>query len=214
MSTRRRAYGGGPSVADQAASKQRTGRRPGSPDTRAAVLEAAKNEFATRGFDRATMRGIAAAAGVDAALVHHYYGSKDDLFLAALEIPFDPRTVIPALAEVGMDQLGNGIAATFVTLWDVEDNRLPLVAMLRAAMTNEDTATLLRNGLARLVLDTLSQVLDVPDGRMRAQLVASQLLGLALTRYLLALEPLASMPPADVVAAIGPTLQRYVDGCP
>ncbi len=201
-------------MAEPAAPKQRTGRRPGSPDTRAAVLGAAKSEFATKGFDRATMRGIAAVAGVDAALVHHYFGSKDDLFLVALEIPFDPRSVIPALAEAGMDGLGDRIATTFVTLWDVEANRLPLVAMLRAAMTNDDTATLLRNGLVRLVLDTVSQVLDVPDARIRAQLVASQLLGLALARYLLALEPLASMPPADVVAAIGPTLQRYIDGCP
>lgn len=214
MSRRRPAYNVGDSVADQAASKRRTGRRPGSPDTRAAVLTAAKNEFATKGFDRATMRGIASVAGVDAALVHHYFGSKDDLFLAALEIPFDPRAVIPALAEDGVDELGYRIAATFVTLWDVEENRLPLVAMFRAAMTNEETSTLLRNGLARLVLDAMSQVLDVPDGRMRAQLVASQLLGLALTRYVLTLEPLASMPPADVVAAIGPTLQRYLDGCP
>ncbi len=205
-------YDAGVSVADQAASKQRTGRRRGSPDTRAAVLKAAKNEFATKGFDRATMRGIAAVAGVDAALVHHYFGSKDDLFLAAMEIPFDPRAVIPALAEDGVDDLGHRIATTFVTLWDVEENRLPLVAMFRAAMTNEETSTLLRNGLARLVLDTMSQVLDVPDGRMRAQLVVSQLLGLALVRYVLALEPLASMPPADVVAAVGPTLQRYLDG--
>jgi AcrR family transcriptional regulator len=176
------------------------------------VLTAARNEFATKGFDRTTMRGIASVAGVDAALVHHYFGSKDDLFLAALEIPFDPRVVIPALAADGVPGLGHRIATTFVTMWDVEENRLPLVAMFRAAMTNEETSTLLRNGLARLVLDTMSEVIDVPDGRMRAQLVASQLLGLALTRYVLALEPLASMPPADVVAVIGPTLQRYLDG--
>lgn len=212
MSRLRPAYDVGVSVADQTASKQRTGRRPGSPDTRAAVLTAARNEFATKGFDRTTMRGIASVAGVDAALVHHYFGAKDDLFLAALEIPFDPRVVIPALAADGVAGLGHRIATTFVTMWDVEENRLPLVAMFRAAMTNEETSTLLRNGLARLVLDTMSQVIGAPDGRMRAQLVASQLLGLALTRYVLALEPLASMPPADVVAVIGPTLQRYLDG--
>ncbi|MEJ7689866.1 MAG: TetR family transcriptional regulator [Nocardioidaceae bacterium] len=196
----------------QPGSKPRAGRRPGSPDTRAAVLEAAKASFADKGFDRTTIRGIATAAGVDAALIHHYFGSKDDLFLAALEIPFDPRLVIPELARGGVDGLGTRIAETFVGVWDVETNRLPLIAMFRTAMTNDDAATLLRNGLARLVLDTLAQVLDVPDIALRAQLVASQLLGLALARYLLRLEPLASLPAADVVAAVGPTLQRYLDG--
>ena len=192
--------------------KPRAGRRPGSPDTRAAVLDAAKSSFADKGFDRTTIRGIATAAGVDAALIHHYFGSKDDLFLAALEIPFDPRQVIPELARGGVDGLGNRIAETFVGLWDVEANRMPLIAMFRTAMTNDDAATLLRNGMARIVLDAIAQVLDVPDVAVRAQLVASQLLGLALTRYLLRFEPLASLPAADVVAAIGPTLQRYLDG--
>ncbi|MBA2698883.1 MAG: TetR/AcrR family transcriptional regulator [Nocardioidaceae bacterium] len=192
--------------------KPRAGRRPGRPDTRAAVLAAAKASFAQKGFDRTTIRGIATAAGVDAALIHHYFGSKDDLFLAALEIPFDPRQVIPELARSGVDGLGTRIAETFVGIWDVEANRLPLVAMFRTAMTNDDAATLLRNGMARLVLDTVAQVLDVPDAAVRAQLVASQLLGLALARYLLRLEPLASLPAAEVVAAIGPTLQRYLDG--
>ncbi len=158
------------------------------------------------------MRGVAAAAGVDAALVHHYFGSKDDLFLAALAIPFDPRTVIPQLAADGIEQLGHRIASTFFTVWDVEENRLPLLAMFRAAMTNEETETLLRNGMARLVLDTVAQVLDVPDVRLRSQLVASQLWGLALIRYVLALEPLASAATADLVAFVGPTLQRYLEG--
>ncbi len=176
------------------------------------MLTAAKAEFAGKGFDRTTIRGIAAAAGVDAALVHHYFGSKDDLFLAALEIPIDPRTLIPELALEGIGGMGMRIATRFLVVWDVEGNRLPMVAMLRASMSNEDAGTLLRNGMARLVLDTISGVLDVPDGQLRAQLVASQLLGLALTRYVLVLEPLASTPADEVAAAVGPTLQRYLDG--
>lgn len=176
------------------------------------MLAAAKAEFAGKGFDRTTIRGIATAAGVDASLIHHYFGSKDDLFLAALEIPIDPRTLIPELARDGVDGLGLRIATQFLAVWDVTDNRLPMVAMLRTSMSNEDASTLLRNGMARLVLDALADVLDVTDGELRAQLVASQLLGLALTRYVLVLEPLASAPADEVAAVIGPTLQRYLDG--
>ncbi len=199
-------------MADPTSAKVRSGRRPGSPDTRAVVLAAAKSEFAVKGFDRTTIRGIASVAGVDAALVHHYFGSKDDLFLAAMQIPFDPREVIPRLAADSVDHLGEGLATLFLDVWEVEENRLPLLAMFRAAMSNEEAATLLRDGMARIVLGALSQLLDVPDAQLRAQLVASQLLGLALARYVLALEPLASTPAADVIAAIGPNLQRYIDG--
>ncbi len=176
------------------------------------MLAAARAEFAGKGFDRTTIRGIAKIAGVDASLVHHYFGSKDDLFLAALEIPIDPRTLIPELARDGVDGLGMRIAATFLGVWDVETNRLPMVALLRTSMSSDDASSLLRNGMARLVFDAISGVLDVPDGELRAQLVGSQLLGLAVTRYVLALEPLASTPQHVVAAAIGPTLQRYLDG--
>ena len=190
----------------------RAGRRPGSPDTRGAVLTAAKAEFADKGYDRTTMRGVAGAAGVDPALVHHYFGSKEDLFLAALEIPVDPRAIIPALARDGVEGLGGRIATTFIGVWDVEEQRMPLVALLRASATSEQAAELLREGLVRLVLDTITEVLDVPDGRLRAQLVASQLLGLAMARYVLGFEPLASAPAEQVAAAVGRTLQAYIDG--
>jgi AcrR family transcriptional regulator len=194
------------------ASGLRTGRRPGRPDTRALILAAAKSEFADKGFDRATVRGIARVAAVDPALVHHYFGTKDDLLLAALEVPFDPREVIPALAEPGPAGLGERIARTFVSIWDVEEQRRPFVALLKTAMSSEAAADLLRGGLARMVLSTIAGAIDADDAPLRAELVATQLIGLAMARYIVRLEPLASADPEVVVAHIAPTLQRYIDG--
>ncbi len=192
--------------------KPRPGRRPGRPDTKALVLQAAKAEFAEKGFDRATLRGIALTAGVDAALVHHYFGSKDDLLLAALEVPFDPREVIPALTAAGIDGLGERIARQFVSIWDTEEMQVPLVALVRSSLTSEAAAGQLRDGLVRLVMAPIAAVIDTDDALLRAQFVASQLLGLAVARYVLRLEPLASTPPDPVIASIGATLQRYLDG--
>lgn len=190
----------------------RAGRRPGRPDTRALILQAAKTEFAGKGFDRATVRSIASTAGVDAALVHHYFGSKDDLLLAALEVPFDPREVLPQLAEGGTDGLGLRIAQRFVSIWDTEELRLPLVALIRTSLSSEAATAVLRDGLVRMILQPISAAIDTPDALLRAQFVASQLLGMALARYVLRLEPLASAPAEAVAATLGTTLQRYVDG--
>jgi AcrR family transcriptional regulator len=189
----------------------RPGRRPGNPDTRATILAAAEAQFAASGFDRVSMRGIAKAAGVDPALVHHYFGSKADVLLATLDVPFDPREVIPALTHDGAAELGSRIATRFVAIWDDADNQARLVAVLRASLSSEAAAGLLRDGLIRMILTPIREAIDAPDAMLRAQLVASQLLGLAMTRYVMRLEPLASASAADVVARIGPTLQRYID---
>ncbi|MEP6665890.1 MAG: TetR family transcriptional regulator [Nocardioidaceae bacterium] len=192
--------------------RSRAGRRPGSTDTRAVILAAAKAEFAANGFDKTSMRGIARAAQVDPALVHHYFGSKDDLLLASLEAPFDPRQVIGALAEPGPEGLGTRIATTFLNIWDDEEQRLPLVALVKSAMTTETAADLLRNGIVRMVLVSISSAIDAEDAELRAQLVASHLLGLVMTRYVLELEPLASTPVDVLAERLAPTLQRYIDG--
>jgi AcrR family transcriptional regulator len=156
------------------------------------------------------MRAVAAAAGVDPALVHHYFGAKEDLFLAALEFPFDPRVVIPAIIGDGPEGLGERIATTFLTIWDDPDKQLPLLALLRSAVSTESGADLMRTGIAGMILDPIVEALELPDGVERAQLVVSQLLGLAVVRYALAFEPLASMPAPDVVRLVAPNLQRYL----
>ena len=187
------------------------GRRPGGPDTRGDILAAARASFADKGFSGTTIRAVAGEAGVDPALVHHYFGSKDDLFLAALEIPVDPRTLMPPVFEPGLGGAGERLVRLFLTVWDSPEARLPLLALVRSGLAAE-TPELLRQGLLPLVLQPLLAALPPEEGPRRVQLVASQLIGLVVTRYLLALEPLASMPLEDVVGAVAPTVQRYLDG--
>ncbi len=188
------------------------GRRRGGPDTRGQILETARRSFADKGFGATTIRAVAAGAGVDPALVHHYFGSKDDLFLAALQIPVDPRRLVPAVLEPGVEGAGERLLRLFLSVWDDPGTRLPLLALVRASLAEEGPETLLRQGLMRMVFAPLRAALPREEADRRVQLVASQLIGLVLTRYLLAIEPLASMPPEDVVAWVAPTVQRYLDG--
>jgi AcrR family transcriptional regulator len=187
------------------------GRRPGGPDTRGQILAAARKSFADKGFAGTTIRAVAGEAGVDPALVHHYFGSKDDLFLAALEIPVDPRALVPQVFEAGLDGAGERLLRLFLKVWDDPRTRLPLVALVRASLGQDAPESLLQQGILRMVLDPLRAVLPAGEADRRMQLVVSQMSGLVVTRYLLALDPLASMPADDVVAWVAPTLQRYLD---
>lgn len=187
------------------------GRRPGGPDTRGQILDAARESFAGKGFGPTTIRAVAARAGVDPALVHHYFGSKDDLFLAALEIRVDPRDIVPAVFRDGLDGAGERLLRVFLSVWDDPEVRLPLIALVRTSMASEPASSLLHEGMLRLVFTPLQQVLP-DDAERRAQLVATQMVGLVVCRYVLALEPLASMSADEVVGWVAPSLQRYFDG--
>ncbi len=188
------------------------GRRPGGPDTRGQILGAAREAFAHKGFGGTTIRGVAAAAGVDASLVHHYFGSKDDLFIAALEMPADPRSVVPMVFADGVDGAGERLLRVFLSVWEDPEARLPLVALVRTSLGEAGPVNLLREGVLRMVFGSLREVLTGDDAEERVQLVATQLIGLVVGRYVLRLEPLASMDPEDVVAWVAPTVQRYLDG--
>ena len=187
------------------------GRRRGSPDTRSAILAAARSSFAQHGFAGTTIRAVAASAGVDAALVHHYFGTKDDLFLAALEMPVDPREVLAPVVALGPDGAGERLLRTFLSVWDDPALQPGLVALVRSLMA-DDGAGLVRDGFIPVVVGPVlaGLVPDRPD--LRIPLVASQVIGLILGRYVLELPPLAQMPAEDVVARVGPTLQRYLTG--
>lgn len=187
------------------------GRRPGAPDTRGQILEAAREAFAEKGFGRTTIRGIAAEAGVDPALVHHYFGNKDDLFLAALEIRVDPRDIVPSVFAQGVHGAGERLLRVFLSVWDDPESRLPMVALVRTSLARESANTLLHEGMLRLIFAPLIEVLP-DDAHRRSQLVATQMMGLIIGRYILRLEPLASMAPEEVVAWVAPTIQRYFDG--
>lgn len=192
---------------------RRTGRRPGNPDTREAILAAARDAFAERGFDATGIRTVAAAAGVDPALVHHYFGAKEDLFRAALAFPVDPARLLPTVLAGGPEGIGERLVRTFLEVWDSPVGAAG-VALLRSAVSNEWTARLLREFLVTQVLRRVLDHLEVDPAELplRGGLVATQLAGLALTRYVLRLEPIAGAEPATLVAAAGPTVQRYLTG--
>lgn len=177
------------------------------------MLGAAREAFAERGFDGATIRGIAAAAGVDPALVHHYFGTKDALFLAAIEAPADPADLLPEVLAGGPDRLGESLVRVLLRVWDGPAQAAGL-ALLRSAVRNEWTARLLREFLVARVLRGVVGSLDLPpeERRARGALVAAQLSGVLFTRYVLRLEPVASASPESLVAAVGPAVQRYLTG--
>jgi AcrR family transcriptional regulator len=174
--------------------------------TRAAILAAARERFAADGYERATIRAIAAAAGIDPSMVIRYYGSKEGLFAAAAE--FELR--LPDPRGVPEGEFGGRLAEFFLQRWEDDDS---LQALLRVGATNEIAAGRLR----QIFADQLAPVvaLAAPPGAdvaSRAGLVASQMLGIALTRYVLRLPPIAAMPRAELVRWLGPTVQRYLTG--
>ncbi|MCW2853501.1 MAG: transcriptional regulator, TetR family [Nocardioides sp.] len=193
------------------AAAPRRGRRPGAPDTRATILAAAREAFAASGFARTSVRSVAAAAGVDAALVHHYFGTKADLFVAALDLRVDPRQAVLPVIEGGPDGVGERLMRLFLSVWDDPETRLPLLALLRG-VGEPRSQQLVRDGFLRLVLQPVGDALGVDQPARRMSHVASQLLGLVLIRYLLEIEPLASLPAEQVVATYAPVLQGYLTG--
>ncbi|MGY1733053.1 TetR family transcriptional regulator [Geodermatophilus sp. SYSU D01045] len=177
------------------------------------MLAAARAAFAERGFDATSIRAVATAAGVDPALVHHYFGTKDKLFLAAIEAPADPEAFLPEVLAAGPEHLGENVVRMLLRVWD-GPMRPAGLALVRSAVGNEWTARLLREFLVSQVLRRVLGALDLPpaEGEARGALVASQLVGVVMTRYVLRVEPLASAPAEELVAAVGPTLQRYLTG--
>jgi AcrR family transcriptional regulator len=191
---------------------KRPGRRPGDNVTRAAILAAARAQFAERGFDAASVRAIARAADVDPALVLHYFGSKAALFAAALEIPFEAEEVVERIVKGPRAQLGRRLARFFLSIWDDPDRREALMAMLRAATTSRDAAELLRERIGERVLRPVGEHLGGPDAPLRMSLCAAHLVGIGITRYIVHIEPIASLDADEVAELVAPALQRYMTG--
>ena len=188
----------------------RTGRRPGSADTRGRILAAARASFGERGFEGATIRDVAGRAEVDPALVHHYFGSKQQLFVAAMEFPPEIQTAIPELLAGPRDDLGQRIVRFILGLWDGPSVRPLLTGLLRSATTDPVAAAMLRRLLTEGPFLALATAIDRPDADLRAVLVGTQLIGLAMARYVVAMEPIASAPADELARAVGPTIQRYL----
>jgi AcrR family transcriptional regulator len=193
-----------------------TGRRPGSADTRGQILDAARAAFGERGFDGATMRDIAARAGVDPALVHHYYGTKQQLFMAAMQFPIDFPAVM-AMAMAGPPELvGENVVRAVLGAWESPATAPLILGIVRSATTDPIAAGMLQQFLTSGPLHEIGSVLEQPDVQLRAVLAGSHLIGLAMARYVIKIEPLASANIETIVRMVGPTIQRYLlgDGTP
>ena len=189
----------------------RRGRRPGRPDTKAAILAAARESFAAAGFGGTTIRAIATDAGVDAALVHHYFGSKDDLFVAALALPVDPREVIGAAVAGPAEEAAEKLIRTFLSVWDDPGFQPALLATVRRIL-EPGGDKLIREGFLPVVLIPVGEQLGLDRPELRMPLVASQVIGLILARYVVRVEPIASLDAERLVAIYAPTIQRYLTG--
>ncbi|MCX5212529.1 TetR family transcriptional regulator [Kitasatospora sp. NBC_00240] len=201
-----------PDQPDAPTPRKRTGRRPGGADTRRTVLEAARAEFAVRGYEKASMRAIGRAAGVDAALLHHYFGSKDRLFMAALEFPVQPKAAVAQLLEGDRAVLGERVAQFVLTLWEQPGVLDRLMALVRAAATTEQVARLMREFVQEELVARIAAELQVEQPELRAELMFSQIVGLAMARYVIGVEPLASATRAELVPLLAPTFQGYLGG--
>ncbi|MER5648214.1 TetR family transcriptional regulator [Streptosporangium sp. NPDC002524] len=212
------APGNGPASENEAASgngagpvaeaRRRPGRRPGSADTRGQILAAARETFAEKGFDKATIRGIARQAGVDPALVHHYFSGKEGMFVEAMNLPITPDIVLSAITSVPREEAAERLVRLILTIVAEEGARQPLLALIRTAMTNEQMVVTIREFMTGALLGRVAEALDVPPIRMEAAF--AQMFGVVLVRYVLKLEPLASAGFEDLVKLLTPTIQGYI----
>jgi AcrR family transcriptional regulator len=203
------------------------GRRPGGVDTRAAILDAARGEFADLGYDTTSMRAIARRAEVDPALVHHYFGGKAQLFAAVMDIPVDPAVLVARIVEGPREQVGEALVRTFLAVWDSPEGRPRFQALIRSAVTHQEATRMLREFLTREIFGRVMKGLASADGRdddhergrggaatadleLRAGLAASQMVGLALMRYIVEFPAVVDASHDDLARLVGPTIQRYL----
>ncbi|MES4889159.1 TetR family transcriptional regulator [Streptomyces sp. NPDC096012] len=192
---------------------RRRGRPPRteSAGTRDRILAAAREEFSERGYEKTSVRGIAKGAGVDSALVHHYFGTKEQVFEAAVEVAFAPALNAPnTLADGPLDGVGERLTRFVFGVWDNPTTRAPLLAILRSAVNNETAAAVFRRLVASQLLRRIAAQLDLPDAELRAELAAAQLVGTAMMRYVIKLEPLASADLEQIIARVAPVVQGHL----
>lgn len=192
------------------ATARRRGRPRGETDTRERIISAAVDAFGEHGYDGATIRAIATRAGVDSALVHHYFGTKADLFAAAMDVPMRPDIAVPEILAGPRDEVGERIVGYVLEAFEQPEVRRRGVGLLRAAVGSKLTTPVLAGFLSRELLGRIARGIDADDAPLRATLVASQIAGLLMTRYVMKLAPIADAGVEDLIARIGPTVQRYL----
>jgi AcrR family transcriptional regulator len=188
-------------------------RGPGRPadggDRRTAILDAARTQFADRGYSGASVRGIARDAGVDPALVHHYFGTKEQVFVAAMELPFDPAERLPAVLAGDRDGIGERLVRLFLAVWEQPGFRAPMLGLLRSAMTGEQGAVMLREFVGTALLGRVAAEVGQTDP-LRVQAAAAQMIGVVMLRHVVGVPPLATADVEDVIALVAPAVQRYL----
>jgi AcrR family transcriptional regulator len=200
-------------VSDDTARKRGRPPRTESADTRDRILAAAREEFSERGYEKTSVRGIAKAAGVDSALVHHYFGTKEQVFEAAVEIAAAPALNAPDLVADGpLDGVGERLTRYIFGVWENPATRMPLLAIVRSAVNNETAAAVFRRLVATQLLRRIAGQLDAPDAELRAELAAAQLVGTAMLRYVIKVEPLASADVEQIIARVAPVVQGHLSG--
>jgi AcrR family transcriptional regulator len=191
---------------------RRPGRRPGANETRDAILAAARDAFAAHGYEKATIRGIAREAGVDPALVHHFYGSKEDVFRAAVGNVLAP--IAEAMAGIGRGAdpriSSQRLARVLVGLWEREPTKGALVGAVRAAVTSETAAELLRGIVQEHAIAAVAASTNQPDAELRANLIGATMVGITVARQVLALEPIASLSEDALVDVLAGTIEHYL----
>jgi AcrR family transcriptional regulator len=183
----------------------RTGRRPGPTTSREEILAAARRLFGDRGFDGTTIRAIAAEAGVNQGLVHHFFGTKEQIFIAAVDFPVDPAVLLPAVLDGPPDEFGQRMARVLLAVWGQPVTRAPLLALLRSSTGNERAAAILRELLSSVLFSRFADATGAT--RMQVAAAAGQVVGVMILRYVVQVEPLASAPEEDVVAILAPVIQ-------
>lgn len=183
------------------------------PGARERILAAARTEFAERGFDKASIRGIAKRAGVDPALVHHYFGAKEAVFESAIELTFAPAMRMPDVMFDGpTEEVGERLTRFIFGIWENKLTREPLLAVIRSAVNNETVAAIFRRMVMRNMLRRVAPQLEGPDAELRAELAVAQLVGTAMLRYIIKLEPLASADVEEIIRRLAPVVQHHLTG--
>ncbi|MGB3438518.1 MAG: TetR family transcriptional regulator [Actinophytocola sp.] len=191
---------------------RRRGRRPGGADTREALVSAAREVFIEQGYDGATVRAIAGRAGVDAAMVNHWFGGKEGLFAeAVLKLPFNPQDIVEILVAAPADRVGDTIVRTFLGQWDASGGGV-FTALMRSVTSHDEAAAMLRDFFLKFIFKQVIGKFSPDHHDLRATLIATQIVGLGMVRYVARFEPLASAGIDTLAAAIAPTLQRYING--
>lgn len=180
-------------------------------EPRDAVLDAAKLLFASKGFAKTTMKGVAATAGVAPDVVKRYYKDKDRLFAAAMRLPFDPSTAVPELIAPGLDGMGERLVRVTFDLLSDPDVRADLVILAKTGASTARLTKWLQDYMEKAVVDRVAKAFGVPDARLRGSLITSYILGVAMSRYILKLEPLASMREDKLIKLVAPVIQDLID---